>query len=68
MGSSDKPMDEQLQELWEEQGEKIGVPQGVRDLLNSAPTHKSVRETTPPPPQDARRHTKTYAYIDCATW
>jgi hypothetical protein len=36
MGSSDKPIDEQLQELWEEQGEKIGVPQGVRDLLNSA--------------------------------
>jgi hypothetical protein len=35
MGSSDKPMDEQLQHLWEEQGEKIGVPQGVRDLLNS---------------------------------
>lgn len=29
-------MDEQLQELWEEQGEKIGVPQAVRDLLNSA--------------------------------
>jgi hypothetical protein len=36
MGSSDKAIDEQLQELWEEQGEKIGVPQGVRDLLNSA--------------------------------
>ncbi|CAK9195329.1 unnamed protein product [Sphagnum troendelagicum] len=36
MGSSDKPIDEQLQELWEEQGEKRGVPQGVRDLLNSA--------------------------------
>lgn len=36
MGSGDKAIDEQLQELWEEQGEKIGVPQGVRDLLNSA--------------------------------
>ncbi len=41
MGSNDKPMDEQLQELWEEQGERIGVPQGVHDLLNSAPMHKS---------------------------
>jgi hypothetical protein len=45
MGSSDKPMDEQLQELWEKQGEKIGVPQGVRDFLNSAPAHKRARET-----------------------
>jgi hypothetical protein len=38
MGRSDeKPMEEQLQALWEEQGEMIvGVPQGVRDLLNSA--------------------------------
>ncbi|CAK9197873.1 unnamed protein product [Sphagnum jensenii] len=37
MGSDDKPMEEQLQALWEEQGEMIvGVPQGVRDLLNSA--------------------------------
>jgi hypothetical protein len=52
MASSDKPMDEQLQELWEEQAKKIGVPQGVRDLLNSAPAHKSARET-PPPPKDA---------------
>ncbi|KAH9548900.1 hypothetical protein CY35_11G111500 [Sphagnum magellanicum] len=35
--SDDKPMEEQLQALWEEQGEMIvGVPQGVRDLLNSA--------------------------------
>lgn len=30
-------MEEQLQALWEEQGETIvGVPEGVRDLLNSA--------------------------------
>ncbi|CAK9257606.1 unnamed protein product [Sphagnum jensenii] len=36
MGSSDKPIDEQLQELCEEQGEKRGVPRGVRDVLNSA--------------------------------
>ncbi len=35
--SDDKPMEEQLQALWEEQGEMtVGVPQGVRDLLNSA--------------------------------
>ncbi len=45
MGSSDKPMDEQLQELWEKQGEKIGVPQGVCDLLDLAPAHKRARET-----------------------
>ncbi len=45
MGSSDKPMDEQLQELWEKQGENIGVPQGVCDLLNLAPAHKRARET-----------------------
>ncbi|CAM6023094.1 unnamed protein product [Sphagnum balticum] len=45
MGSSDKPMDEQLQELWEKQGEKIGVSQGVCDLLNLALAHKRARET-----------------------
>jgi hypothetical protein len=52
MGNSDKPMDEQLQEFWEKQGENIRVPQGVRDLLNSLLAQKSAQET-PPPPKDA---------------
>jgi hypothetical protein len=60
--SDDKPMEEQLQALWEEQGEMIvGVPQGVRDLLNSAfaqvpvlsfpkvPNGKGYNQLFPPP-------------------
>lgn len=30
------PMDWQLRDFWEEHGDKRGVPQGVRDLLNAA--------------------------------
>lgn len=36
MGLGDKSMEEQLRELWEEHGDNPGVPQSVRDLLNSA--------------------------------
>lgn len=35
-GSGAKPMDWQLRDFWEEHGDKRGVPQGVRDLLNAA--------------------------------
>jgi len=35
MGSSDKPMGEQLRKFWEQQGEKRGVPHEVHDILNS---------------------------------
>ncbi|KAG0575856.1 hypothetical protein KC19_5G035800 [Ceratodon purpureus] len=31
-----KPMDWQLRDFWAEHGDKRGVPQGVRDLLNNA--------------------------------
>ena len=37
-----KPMDWQLRDLWEENGDKRGVPEGVRDLLNAAFTRVSV--------------------------
>ncbi|KAG0576205.1 hypothetical protein M758_5G061500 [Ceratodon purpureus] len=36
MGHSDTSMEEQLQKLWEEQGDNVGVPEEVRRLLNSA--------------------------------
>lgn len=36
MGHNDTSMEEQLQRLWAEEGENVGVPQNVRRLLNSA--------------------------------
>ena len=33
---SRKPMDWQLRDFWAEHGDRRGVPQGVRDLLNAA--------------------------------
>lgn len=35
-GGGAKPMDCQLRDFWEEHGDRRGVPQGVRDLLNAA--------------------------------
>lgn len=36
MGHNDTSMEEQLERLWREQGENVGVPEEVRRLLNSA--------------------------------
>jgi CBS domain-containing protein len=36
MGVNDNTMEQQLERLWEEQGENVGVPQKVRELLNAA--------------------------------
>lgn len=36
MGKSDVSTEEQLQEFWESQGDSVGVPEGVRELLNTA--------------------------------
>lgn len=36
MGVNDNSMEQQLERLWEEQGENVGVPQKVRELLNAA--------------------------------
>lgn len=34
--SDQKPIDWQLQDFWEEHGDRRGVPKGVRHLLNAA--------------------------------
>ena len=36
MGKSDVSTEEQLREFWENQGDSVGVPEGVRELLNTA--------------------------------
>ena len=42
MGHNDTSMEEQLQRMWAEQGENVGVPEEVRKLLNSAFTNVPV--------------------------
>jgi hypothetical protein len=40
--NEEKPINQQLEELWTQNGEKRGVPQGIRRLLNTAFTNVQV--------------------------
>jgi hypothetical protein len=40
--NEEKPINQQLEELWTQNGEKRGVPQSIRRLLNTAFTNVQV--------------------------